>query len=84
MLASADPHSVSHHRSLRHPTRFTYRVPVTRVAHSVAIPLSVATTAADPTPDSKPDLPEWLTDAWKHRVEAEAIHNFEHRLHGAG
>ena len=84
MLAIAETQSVSHHRSLRHPTRFTYRVPVTRVPHSVAVPLSVATTATEPTPGSEPDLPEWLTDAWKHRVEAEAIHSFEHRLQGTG
>jgi hypothetical protein len=84
MRATADTSSVSHHRSLRHPARPTYCVPVTRVRHSVAVPLHVALQAAEPAPDSEPDPPEWLTDAWKHRVEAEAMHRLEHRLHGAG
>lgn len=27
---------------------------------------------------------EWTTEAWKHRVEAEARHNLEKKIHGVG
>lgn len=81
MLASVDIRNVSRRRSLRHPTRCTYRVPITRVRHNVPVSLQVA--AAEPPPDAEIEQPEWLTDAWRDRVEAEAMHRLEDRLHGA-
>lgn len=35
-------------------------------------------------PESEPPQAprEWQTDVWRHRVEAEAVHQLEHRLRG--
>ncbi len=69
---------VTHHRSLIHPGRTVYRVPIAHVAGSVAVPVHKHV----PTPPRK--QPEWRTETWKHRVEAEALHGLEHRLRGVG
>ncbi len=69
---------VRHHRSLLHPRRAVYRVPVEHVTSSVAVPVRKHV----PPPPRK--VPEWRTETWKHRVEAEAVHGLEHRLRGLG
>lgn len=30
------------------------------------------------------EVPEWMTDAWKHRVEAECRQRLSHKIHGIG
>jgi hypothetical protein len=76
MLATAENTSVSHRRRCMHPTKLTYRVPVTHVSHRVSVPVRASIEEPPPKP------PEWQTDVWKHRVEAEALHRLEHSLHG--
>lgn len=78
MLATAENTPVSHHRRLMHPKRLTYRVPVSHVSQRVSVPVRAS------APEPPPKRPEWQTEAWKHRVEAEALHHLEHSLHGLG
>ncbi len=76
MLATAENTPVSLRRRFMHPTQLPYRVPVTHVSHRVSVPVRAS---AEEPPDQQP---EWQTDVWKHRVEAEALYRLEHSLHG--
>jgi hypothetical protein len=68
-----------HRRHHVRPRRGGCRVPIEHVAGAVTVPVHAE---IEETP--RPPVPEWRTDAWKHRVEAEALHRLEDGLRGLG
>ena len=79
MLETHHRTHVGQHRSLLHPRRGVWHVPIKHVSGGVTVPVQSAVEESEPRP-----IPEWLTDAWKYRVEAEALHHLEHSLRGLG
>jgi hypothetical protein len=77
-----DPHPHTHAAHRRHhlqPRRGGCRVPIEHVFRAVTVPVR---SEIEETPE--PPTPEWRTEAWKHRVEAEALHRLEDGLRGLG
>lgn len=63
-----------------HPRRGVCRVPIEHVSDAVEVPVQ----AEVEQPEPPAPTPEWHTEAWKYRVEAEAVHHLEHSLRGLG